>query len=93
MSKHFKLKPNSGAVPSGVVKCVGLADEQLLLVVLIDGIPFKDVGASSPFDFETSLIQWKRSTLPSLSRSDVRFFFGDRRLALLQIAEVVFPKS
>jgi hypothetical protein len=84
----FRIKPSPGAIPSGVVKCVGLADERILLVVTIDGLPFKDVGADNHRDFETGLIHWRKATLPSLARSDARFFYAERN-KLLEIIEVL----
>ena len=84
----FRIKPSSGAIPSGVIKCVGLADERILLVVTVDGLPFKDVGSNNHRDFETGLIHWRKVTLPSLARSDARFFYAERN-KLLEIIEVL----
>jgi hypothetical protein len=84
----FRIKPSPGAIPPGVVKCVGLADERILLVVTVDGLPFKDVGSNNHRDFETGLIYWRKVTLPSLARSDARFFYAERN-KLLEIIEVI----
>jgi hypothetical protein len=84
----FRIKPSPSAIPPGVVKCVGLADERILLVVTVDGLPFKDVGSNNHRDFETGLIHWRKVTLPSLARSDARFFYAERN-KLLEIIEVL----
>jgi len=76
-------------IPSGVVKCVGLADERFLLVVLLDGIPFKDVGTKTEKEFKPALADWRRATLPTLARSSPRFFYATRGKEL-SITEVQF---
>ncbi len=76
-------------IPSGVVKCAALADERFLLIVLLDGIPFKDVGTKSEQAFKPALADWRRSTLPSLARSSPRFYYAIRGKEL-SITEVQF---
>jgi hypothetical protein len=75
-------------IPSGVIKCVGLADERFLLVVVLDGIPFKDVGTNSERTFKPALADWRRATLPTLARSSPRFFYATRgkELAITEVA-------
>ena len=76
-------------IPSGVVKCAALADERFLLIVLLDGIPFKDVGTKTEQAFKPALADWRRSTLPSLARSSPRFYYATRGKEL-SITEVQF---
>jgi hypothetical protein len=64
----------SRPVPPGVVKCAGYSGHRHTLVILLDGIPYIEVFAATPKTFEADLATWKRATLPTLKRSDVRFF-------------------
>ena len=47
------------------------------LLILLDGIPFAEVFAKSRKVFDANLADWKRNTLPTLARSEIRFFFTD----------------
>jgi hypothetical protein len=56
------------------------------LLIALDGIPYAEVFAKSRKVFDANLADWKRNTLPSLARSNVRFFFTDGKT----IIEVTF---
>ena len=73
-------------VPSGVVKAAASAGYPFVLLLLLDGIPYAEVFAKSRKVFDANLADWKRHTLPSLARSNVRFFFTDGKT----ITEVAF---
>ncbi len=73
-------------VPSGVVKAAASAGYPFVLLIILDGIPFAEVFAKSRKVFDANLSDWKRNTLPSLARSNVRFFFTDGKT----ITEVAF---
>jgi len=73
-------------VPSGVVKAAASAGYPFVLLLLLDGIPYAEVFAKSRKVFDLNLADWKRNTLPSLARSNVRFFFTDGKT----ITEVTF---
>jgi hypothetical protein len=66
-------------VPSGVVKAASSTGYPFILILLLDGIPYAEVFAKSRKVFDANLADWKRGTLPSLARSNVRFFFTDGR--------------
>jgi len=73
-------------VPSGVVKAAASAGYPFVLLLILDGIPYAEVFAKSRKVFDANLSDWKRNTLPSLARSNVRFFFTDGKT----ITEVTF---
>lgn len=73
-------------VPSGVVKAAASSGYPFVLLLLLDGIPYAEVFAKSRKVFDLNLADWKRNTLPSLARSNVRFFFTDGKT----ITEVTF---
>ncbi len=73
-------------VPSGVVKAAASSGYPFVLLLILDGIPYAEVFAKSRKVFDANLADWKRNTLPSLARSNVRFFFTDGKT----ITEVTF---
>ena len=73
-------------VPSGVVKAAASAGYPFVLLLILDGIPYAEVFAKSRKVFDANLADWKRTTLPSLAPSNVRFFFTDGKT----ITEVAF---
>jgi hypothetical protein len=66
-------------IPSGVVKAAAASGYPFILIILLDGIPYAEVFAKSRKVFDANLKDWQRDVLPSLARSNVRFFFTDGR--------------
>lgn len=66
-------------VPSGIVKAAASAGYPFVLIILLDGYPYAEVFAKSRKVFDANLADWQRDVLPSLKRSNVRFFFTDGR--------------
>ena len=60
--------------PKGIEKIATTIRNQYALLLLLDGYPYVELTARKHADFLTDLNAWKRKTLPSLRRSDVRFF-------------------
>jgi len=73
-------------IPSGVVKAAAAAGYPFVLLIILDGIPYAEVFGKSRKVFDANLADWKRDTLPSLARSNVRYFFTDGKT----ISEVDF---
>jgi hypothetical protein len=73
-------------IPSGVVKAAANYNYTFVLLIVLDSIPYAEVFAKSRKVFDANLADWKRNTLPSLARSNVRFFFTDGKT----ITEVTF---
>jgi hypothetical protein len=70
-------------IPSGIVKAAASA---YVLIILLDSLPYAEVFAKSRKVFDANLKDWQRDVLPSLRRSNVRFFFVDGRT----MSEVTF---
>jgi hypothetical protein len=66
-------------IPSGIVKAAASSGYPYVLIILLDGIPYAEVFAKSRKVFDANLKDWQRNVLPSLARSNVRFFFVDGR--------------
>ncbi len=74
-------------IPSGVVKAAGSAPGYpYALIIRLAGLPYAEVFAKSRKVFDANLKDWQRDVLPSLRRSNVRFFFIDGRT----MSEVTF---
>jgi hypothetical protein len=61
-------------IPKGIEKIAATVPRQYALLLLLDGFPYVEFTARKSADFLTDLNAWKNKTLPSLRRSDVRFF-------------------
>jgi len=67
-------------IPAAIVKAIGRCKDANALFILLDGIVYQELGAKSPKAYAALLADWKRGTLPSLARSNVRFFEKDGRV-------------
>ena len=61
-------------LPKGIERIAATVPKQFALLLLLDGYPYVELTARKSADFLTDLNAWKRKTLPSLRRSQVRFF-------------------
>ena len=73
-------------IPSGIVKAAASAGYPFVLIILLDSLPYAEVFAKSRKVFDANLKDWQRDVLPTLRRSNVRFFFVDGRT----MSEVTF---
>jgi len=73
-------------IPSGIVKAAANYNYTFVLLIALDGIPYAEVFAKSRKVFDANLKDWQRDVLPTLRRSNVRFFFVDGRT----MSEVTF---
>ena len=94
----MKTLANHKPLPGAVIKHLGKAMTKKgeALVLLLDGIPCLDVEAATPARFAEKLDLWRRHVLPSLARSDVRYFHAVKespKVDIIRIVEVTFPKS
>jgi len=94
MKPHANPKP----LPAAIVKHLGKAMTKKgeALILLLDGIPCLDVEAATPARFAEKLDLWRRHVLPSLARSDVRYFHAvkeSNKVECISITEVTFPKT
>jgi len=70
----FLSRMKSLLIPSSVFKAAALDENTHALLILLDGTVFVELQAKSHKALEKVLAGWKAETLPSLARSDVRFF-------------------
>ena len=61
-------------IPSGVVKAAASSGYPFILLILLDGEAFWECTAATAKGLETTMRAWKTHTLPSLKRSQVRYF-------------------
>lgn len=85
-------------LPAAIVKHLGrtMTKKGEALVLLLDGIPCVDVEAATNARFTEKLDLWRRHVLPSLARSDVRYFHAVKespKAETIRIEEVTFPKT
>jgi hypothetical protein len=72
-------------LPSGIVKRAAQVPQPFALFLLLDGIPYCELAERRRPDFETALVSWRRVNLPTLVRSQVRYFVRNKDLALTEV--------
>jgi len=71
--------------PSGIVKRAAQVPQAYALFLLLDGIPYCEIAERRPQDFDLALMSWRRINLPTLVRSQVRYFIRNKALALTEV--------
>ena len=83
------MKPakTKAATPPGIVKRAAQVPQPFALLIYLDAIPYCEVAEKTDKAFRLSLADWRKSILPTLARSEVRYFYrnGNR-----DISEVTF---
>lgn len=72
-------------VPAGIVKRAAQVPQPCALFLLLDGIPYCEIAERRPQDFESAMVSWRRINLPTLVRSQVRYFIRNKDLALTEV--------
>jgi hypothetical protein len=62
------------SLPKGIATIAKTVPNQYAFLILLDGYPYVEFTARKSADFLVDLNAWKRRTLQSLARSQVRFF-------------------
>lgn len=83
------MKPikTKAVVPAGIVKRAAQVPQPFALFIYLDAIPYCELADKTEKAFRASLADWRKAVLPTLARSEVRYFYrdGDR-----DIREVTF---
>lgn len=73
-------------IPPGIVKLAALhGSSPYLFLILLDGLPYAELHARCPKAFASDLATWRRVNLPTLVRSQVRYFVRHKDLALTEV--------
>jgi hypothetical protein len=72
-------------MPPGIVKRAAQVPQPFALFLLLDGIPYCEIAERRRSDFESALVSWRRVNLPTLVRSQVRYFVRHKDLALTEV--------
>lgn len=83
------MKPSKtkACIPAGIVKRAAQVPQPFALFIYLDSIPYCELAEKSERNFKAAVGEWRKSVLPSLARSDVRYFYRDGDRA---ISEVTF---
>ena len=71
--------------PVGIVKRAAQVPQPFALLIFLDAVPYCEIAERTEKAFSLALADWRRSTLPSLARSDVRYFLRDKTFALTEV--------
>lgn len=68
----------SQPIPSSIIKRASSVPQPLALFILLDGIPYCEAAGRTKREYEAMMLNWRKTTLPTLRRSDVRYFERDK---------------
>ena len=73
------MKPakTKACIPAGIVKRAAQVPQPFALLIYLDSIPYCEVAEKTEKAFRLSLTDWRKSVLPTLARSEVRYFYRD----------------
>jgi len=71
--------------PAGIVKRAAQVPQPFALFLYLDAVPYCEIAERSAKNFSLSMADWRKATLPSLARSDVRFFLRDNTFVLTEV--------
>lgn len=81
------MKPLAKQVPppAGVVKRAAQVPQPFALFLYLDAVPYCEIAERTEKAFSLSMADWRKATLPSLARSDVRFFLRDNTFVITEV--------
>jgi hypothetical protein len=81
------MKPLSKQVPppSGILKRAAQVPQPFALFLYLDAVPYCEIAERSSKSFNLCMADWRKATLPSLARSDVRFFLRDNTFVITEV--------
>ena len=77
--------PKQTLPPVGLVKRAAQVPQPFALFILLDGYPYCEIAERREVDFKAALSTWRRVNLPTLTRSQVRYFIRGNDLALQEV--------
>ena len=82
----MKPKKDPRPVPSGIFKRAAAEPKQLALFIFLDDVPFCELAARNEKDFRQDLRTWSKTILPTLAKSNVRYFARSADGAITEVA-------
>jgi hypothetical protein len=81
------MKPLAKQVPppAGIVKRAAQVPQPFALFLYLDAVPYCEIAERNAKNFNLSFADWRKATLLSLARSDVRFFLRDNTFVLTEV--------
>ena len=81
------MKPSTSkaCIPAGIVKRAAQVPQPFALFLYLDAVPYCEIAELTDKAFNLSMADWRKATLPSLLRSDVRYFLRDKTFVLIEV--------
>lgn len=81
------MKPKALQIPPppGIVKRAAQVPQPFALFIYLDQIPYCEIAERTKKDFEVALVHWRKTNLPALVRSDVRYFMRNLDFVLTEV--------
>lgn len=77
--------PKQTPPPAGIIKRAAQVPQPFALLIYLDAVPYCEIAERTEKAFSLALADWRRSTLPSLARSEVRYFLRDKTFAITEV--------
>ena len=61
-------------IPRGSLRLLGMTPGGYVVVIELDGYPYAELTAKTAKAFKTAYDTWHRVTVPTLAKSNVRYF-------------------
>lgn len=75
----------SKETPASVIKRAASVPQPLALFIILDGIPYCEAAGRTKKEYDAMMLDWRKTTLPTLRRSNVRYFERDKTGAITEI--------
>jgi hypothetical protein len=74
------------AVPASIYKRAAQVPQSYALFLFLDAIPYCELAEHDSKTFNLALASWRKGTLPTLKKSNVRYFIRGKDLAITEVA-------
>ena len=81
----MKPLPKQLPPPSGIVKRAAPVPQPFALLIYLDAVPYCEIAERTEKAFSLAMADWRKGVLPSLARSEVRYFLRDKTFALTEV--------
>lgn len=72
-------------IPPSIIKRAASITQPLALFIILDGIPYCEAAGRTKKEYDAMMLNWRKTTLPTLRRSNVRYFERDKTGAITEI--------
>lgn len=72
-------------IPGAIIKRAAQVPQPCALFILLDAIPYCEIAERNPKEYELAFVNWRRSILNTLARSNVRYFVRNLDFGIVEV--------